>query len=73
MKSRWVRQAIHAELDSVREHYAAVDGSIPLDIEVDCGHGYTQALAAPARPHVCHMTLVYVRKLHTFTHVCIAI
>ena len=35
MKSRWVRQAIHAELDSVREHYATLDDGLPLDLEVD--------------------------------------
>ena len=35
MKSRWVRQAIHAELDSVREHYATFDDGLPLDLEVD--------------------------------------
>ena len=58
MKSRWVRQAIHAELDSVREHYAAVDDSIPLDIEVDCGHGYTQASAAAAVTCITHDTCV---------------
>jgi len=34
MKCRWVRQAIHAELDSIREGCAARGESVPVDFEV---------------------------------------
>ena len=34
MKCRWVRQAIHAELDSIREGFTATGESLPVDFEV---------------------------------------
>ena len=34
MKCRWIRQAIHAELDSVREEWAASGKELPVDFEV---------------------------------------
>ena len=37
MKCRWVRQAIHAELDSVREKWAAGGEGLPVDFEVGVG------------------------------------
>ena len=35
MKCRWVRQAIHAEIDSIREECAAGGQDLPVDLEVD--------------------------------------
>ena len=40
MKCRWVRQAIHAELDALREECAAIGDGLPLDFEVECVHVY---------------------------------
>ena len=34
MKCRWIRQAIHLELDSVREEWAAAGEGMPVDFEV---------------------------------------
>jgi hypothetical protein len=34
MKCRWIRQAIHLELDSVREEWAAAGEDMPVDFEV---------------------------------------
>ena len=48
MKCRWIRQAIHLELDSVREEWATASESMPVDFEVGVArnhiytHSYTQ-------------------------------
>jgi hypothetical protein len=36
MKCRWVRQAVHAELDCIREECAAQGQDLPVDLEVAC-------------------------------------
>ena len=38
MKCRWVRQAIHAELDALREECAAIGDGLPVDFEVEGVH-----------------------------------
>ena len=35
MKCRWVRQLIHAELDSIREEHAARGEDLPVEFEVE--------------------------------------
>jgi hypothetical protein len=35
MKCRWVKQAIHAELDALTEERAAAGDGLPVEFEVD--------------------------------------
>ena len=48
MKSRWVKQTIHKELDQVREVWLSRNGEAPVDLEVEGGIGQGEATSMVA-------------------------
>ena len=36
MKTRWVKQRVHQELDTARERWFEETGHMPVDLDVDC-------------------------------------
>ena len=61
MKCRWVRQSVHAELDSIREESAATDDGIPVDFEVD--GEIAQNLQQPANAEAIEQATMLLQDL----------
>ena len=61
MKCRWVRQSIHAELDSIREECAARGEGLPVDFEVD--GEIAQNLQQPANAEAIQQATMLLQDL----------